>query len=265
MKDFADEPGDLLDEASDGWSHPHPGSAGAPRDEWGHGAGAGTAAEPPATKPATKPEDDIRPEPVRGLPEQLPPGEQILWQGRPSSLQLARDALNTRWVLGWFALLGAWRGGATLADGTFVEAGRTAALYLATGALAAAILTACAAVMARATCYTITNRRVSLRIGAALTLHAQVPFTRIGSADLSLNRNGTGTLALEPVGASPLSFAVLWPHARPWHAGRPKPALRSIPDAARVAELLGDAATGAPVTPLRPAREPAPIHAVPAE
>ena len=254
MKDFAEDPG----ASSDGPPSPHPGGAPAPE-----------AGPPPAGRPgaatATRPEDDIRPEPVRGLPEVLPPGERILWQGRPSSIQLARDALNTRWVLGWFALLGTWRAGATLADGTLAEAGRTLALYLATGALAVAILTACAVVMARATCYTITNKRVSLRIGAALTVHAQVPFSRVGAADLSLNRNGTGTIAIDPVGASPLSYAVLWPHCRPWHARDPKPALRSIPDAARVAELLGDAATGAPVAPLRPAREPAPLHAVPAE
>lgn len=240
MRDFADETGAPTPDGAG----PHPGTA-------------------PAR--ATPLEDDIRPEPVRGLPERLPRGEHILWQGRPSSIQLARDALNTRWVMGWFALLGLWRGGATLADGTLAEAGRTLALYLATGALAVAILIACAAIMARATCYTITNKRVSLRIGAALTVHAQVPFSRVGSADLSLNRNGTGTIAIDPVGASPLSFAVLWPHSRPWHARDPKPALRSIPDAERVADLLGDAATGAPVAPLQPAREPASIHAVPAE
>ena len=192
----------------------------------------------------TVPHDDIRPEPVRGLPAPLPEGERILWQGRPSSLQLARDALNARWVLGWFALLAVWRGGATLAEAPPAEAARVAALYLGTGALASAILIACATVMARATVYTITDRRVSMRIGAALTLHAQVPFSRLGAADVSLNRDGSGTIALTPIGRSPLSFLVLWPHSRPWHAGRPQPALRSIPDAARVGELLSEAACG---------------------
>lgn len=211
----------------------------------------------PRTHPRAAPlEDDIRPEPVRGLPEALPPGERVLWQGRPSSLQLARDALKARWVLGWFALLGAWRGGAALADAPPSEALRVAGLYLATGALAALLLLGCAALMARATCYTITNRRVAMRIGAALTLHAQIPFSRIGSADVSLNRNGTGTIAIDPIGASPLSYAVLWPHCRPWRAKRPQPALRSIPRAGAVADLLAEAATGGLVA--TPARAPAP-------
>lgn len=255
MRDFVDEPLSPAAEAGPPCAHR------APAPEAGR--------EPSATRP----EDDIRPEPVRGLPEAPPEGEVILWQGRPSSIQLARDALNMRWVLGWFALLGLWRGGATLADAPLAEAARVAALYLATGALASLILLACATVMARATCYTITNRRVSMRIGAALTLHAQVPFSRIGSADVSRNRNGTGTVALDPIGESPLSYLVLWPHCRPWHARDPKPALRSIPDVDAVAELLGEAATGGlvepatapPTAPARAAARPAPAHAVPAE
>ena len=193
---------------------------------------------------------------MRGLPQPLPEGERILWQGRPSSVQLARDALNARWVLGWFALLAVWRGLATLGEAPAAEAARVAALYLATGALATTILLACATAMARATVYTITDRRVSLRIGAALTLHAQVPFSRLGAADVSLNRDGSGTIALTPIGRSPLSFLVLWPHSRPWHAGRPQPALRSIPDAAEVAELLSEAAGGGLVGRPHEARGP---------
>jgi hypothetical protein len=34
---------------------------------------------------------------------------------------------------------------------------------------------------------------------------------------------------------------VLWPHVRPWHAKRPQPALRCIPDAERVARMIGEA------------------------
>ncbi len=32
-------------------------------------------------------------DPVPGLPERLPAGEEILWQGRPEALTLAREAL----------------------------------------------------------------------------------------------------------------------------------------------------------------------------
>ena len=203
----------------------------------------------------THPEDDIRPEPVRGLPERLPAGERILWQGAPSSWHLTAQALKARWVIGWFALLAAWRGGAALADGTLAAAGQVVAVYALIGAAAVAVLFACGHVMARSTVYTLTNRRVVMRIGAALTVTLQMPFDRIGSADLALGRGGTGTISFTPIGDGKLGTLALWPHCRPW-AKRAQPSFRAIPDAARVAELVGDLATGGAAGPL-PARAPA--------
>ena len=197
----------------------------------------------------TVPEDDIRPEPVRGLPELLPDGERIVWQGAPSPWHLTAEALKARWVIGWLALLAFWRGGATLADGTAAEALRVVATYAVIGAAAVAVLYACGTVMARSTVYTLTTRRVVMRIGAALTVTLQMPFARIGSADLALGRGGTGTISFAPIGDGTLGTLALWPHCRPW-AKRAQPAFRAIPDAARVAGLVGDLATGGPARPL---------------
>lgn len=215
----------------------------------------------------TRPDDDIRPEPVRGLPERLPAGERIVWQGAPAPWHLTAQALKARWVIGWFVLLALWRGGATLADGTLADAGRVVATYAVIGAAAVAVLYACGYVMARSTVYTLTNRRVVMRIGAALTVTLQMPFSRIGAADLAPGRGGTGTIAFEPIGDGKLGTLALWPHCRPW-AKRAQPAFRAIPDAARVAELVGDLATGGAPMPL--ATEAAPERgyagaAVPAE
>ena len=43
--------------------------------------------------------DDFATEPVPGLPGHLPPGEVVLWQGRPDAWRLAREAF----ALDWFA------------------------------------------------------------------------------------------------------------------------------------------------------------------
>ena len=56
-------------------------------------------------------------EPERGLPEPLPPGETVLWQGSPDWLLLARRAFHVRKVAVYFGLLLAWRVAGTLADG----------------------------------------------------------------------------------------------------------------------------------------------------
>ena len=80
------------------------------------------------------------------------------------------------------------------------------------------------------------------RIGAALTLTLNLPYREIGNAALSLRKNGTGTIALETTGKVQFSLLVLWPHARPWHFSPSQPALRAIPDAAHVAQILAQAA-----------------------
>lgn len=81
-----------------------------------------------------------------------------------------------------------------------------------------------------------------MRIGAALTLTLNLPFKKIMAADLSLHRNGSGTIALRTSGPAKLSYLILWPHVRPWQMKRTQPALRAIPDAAKVAAILTEAA-----------------------
>lgn len=186
--------------------------------------------------------DDFKTEPLPGLPELPPAGEVILWQGRPDWLALARQSLNLGWVAGYFALLALWRG---VAIGMEQGAGlgiKATVPYLAMGLAACLMLALVAFVQARATVYTITNRRVAMRIGAALTVTLNIPFTRLAAADLALGRDGIGTIALRTMGETRLSYLVCWPHVRPWHIAEPQPALRCLPDAARVAELLSDAA-----------------------
>ena len=86
------------------------------------------------------PHDDFAVEPVEGLPERPPEGEFILWQGRPSALALARDALNLWWVVGYFVLLAVWRVGASSADMPFTEALPLGLPFLILGAIAAGVL-----------------------------------------------------------------------------------------------------------------------------
>ena len=186
--------------------------------------------------------DDFAFEPVRGLPERLPRGEVILWQGRPHTWRLAVEALSVWWVAGYFVLLAAWRSIVAGADLPFWEAVRTGSPFLVMGAVACAILWLIALVQARATVYTVTNRRVAMRIGAALTITLNLPYRWIESADLDLRRGGTGTIALRLTGETRLSYLNTWPHVRPWRMKHTQPALRCIPDAARVAQIVAEAA-----------------------
>lgn len=186
--------------------------------------------------------DDFKFEPVRGLPEKLPEGEYILWQGSPSTWRLAREALSLNWIIGYFALLAVWRVGVSSTTMPLAEAMTHAVPFVVIGSVAALMILALAAVQARSTVYTLTNKRVAMRIGAALTMTLNLPYSQIGSASLDLRKSGHGTIVFELVGDTRLSYILTWPHVRPWKMARTQPALRCIPDAERVARIFADAA-----------------------
>lgn len=186
--------------------------------------------------------DDFKFEPIRGLPEELPPDEHILWQGAPDPRRLARDALALRWIAAYFALLAVWRVGVSSADFPFGQALLHGLPLVALGLVACGILYGIAYMQARSTVYTLTNKRVAMRIGAALTMTLNLPYTWIGTAKLDLKPSGHGTLAFELIGDTRLSYLMTWPHVRPWYIARTQPALRCIPDAEQIAHLFADAA-----------------------
>ena len=76
----------------------------------------------------------------------------------------------------------------------------------------------------------------------ALPMALNIPFRRIGSASVARQGNDTADIPLVLTGPDRISYLHLWPHVRPWLLRQPQPALRAIPDAARVARLLADAA-----------------------
>jgi hypothetical protein len=172
-------------------------------------------------------------EPIRGLPGNLPEGEHILWQGAPSWKRLARDAFKTRWIAAYFVALLLW----ALVDGNAIGF----AMTLFVGAVGLALLNLLAWLAARATVYTITNRRIVFRFGIALPKCVNLPMVAIAGAGFKRNADGTGDIPLALLGEHRLGYAQFWPHVRPWKLAAPEPMLRALPDAAHVAELLSEA------------------------
>ena len=204
--------------------------------------------------------DDFKFEPIPGLPEALPEGEEILWQGRPGTWRLAREAWKLNWVLGYFAVLTVWRIGVSSTTVPRGEAMLHGVPFVVAGVLATLIILALAAVQARSTIYTLTNKRVAMRIGAALTMTLNLPYVCIANADVQKRRDGYGTLSFELMGDTRLSYLMSWPHTRPWRFAKTQPALRAIPDVARVAAIFAEAAetrvSQPQVTRISPAADP---------
>ena len=187
-------------------------------------------------------EDDFAVEPIEGLPELLPKGEVILWQGRPNWLRLTIESLNLWWVIGYFGLLAAWRFLSVIDYMPFGTSISASIPFLFVAAFVGLLLCGVGYIQAKETLYTITNRRVVMRIGAALTLTLNLPFTKIDNAAVAKKRGGFGNIAFETSGDTKFSYFVLWPHARSWYFGKPQPTLKCIPDIEKVSSILGQAA-----------------------
>ena len=184
-------------------------------------------------------------EPVPGLPEALPEGERLLWQGEPGFASLALGTFHVRKLAVYFVVLLLLRIALALGDGgdgAGVAAALAGSVWLAVLAAAAiGILLVYARLVARATRFTITDRRVVIRCGVALPLTVNLPFSRIEAADLRLRGDGGGDISLTTDRSSRASFLLLWPFVKPWRWLRVRPVLRALPDAKRVAAILADA------------------------
>ncbi len=183
-----------------------------------------------------------------GLPEALPAGEQMLWQGTPDWRVLARHGFHIRSFALYFALLIAWRGLATWSDGAPAATVAASVLWpLPLAALALGFIGLLAWLVGRNAVYTLTDRRVVMRIGIVLTVTFNLPLSRIETVRLhALGRAGEsasrpGDIALLLDAHDRIGYIHLWPHARPWHFRRTEPMLRALPEADRVARLLVDA------------------------
>lgn len=175
-----------------------------------------------------------------GLPEALPDGEQLLWQGKPAWRSLALHAFHVRALAVYFSALLAARLLFLFSEGAGAAEALRGALPLGLMfGFALGMLTLLAWLSARTTAYSLTNRRLVMRVGIVLTLTFNLPLKRLNGAGLALHgRAGTGDIPVQLAAPDKIAFFHLWPHARPWRLGRPEPMLRCIPDAARVAQAL---------------------------
>ena len=193
-------------------------------------------------------------EPQYGLPERLPANEKILWQGSPDVRVLARSAFHLRKLVLYFGVLIALQGAQVTAEGAAL-ADVLLALVWPAGLSALALLGVwtLAWLTARTAVYTVTDRRVVMRIGIVLTLTFNLPLRSIETAALRQGPDGHGDIVLALKGPDHIAWLHLWPHARPWHLKRTQPMLRALPQVAEVAALLQkawSAQTGGAVEPL---------------
>lgn len=177
-----------------------------------------------------------------GLPETLPQGERILWQAAPDWKQLACHAFHVRKIAAYFALMWALQIAHYLDEGAstsviFKQCGTSLLL----ACIALGLLSMSAYYAAQTAIYTLTNRRLVMRVGIVLSLTFNLPLKKIVAADVAHLNQGFGDIALSLNNADRIAWLNLWPHARAWHVKQPQPTLRCVANAVQVAEMLATA------------------------
>lgn len=202
------------------------------------------------------------------LPAPLPQGERVIWQGKPSVKGLALRAFHVRDLPFYFGAFLAWRLWSNWASGaSSAEVVRSILWLVGPALVSAAVLTGLAWLFARATCYTITSKRLLLQFGVALPMTMNIPLSKIAGAAVKVYGDGSGDIPLALADKERVSHLLLWPHVRPWKIIVSEPMLRAVPDAAAVAAKLKEALTGQPgpqavalssVAKQSPSRDPMP-------
>jgi Bacterial PH domain len=144
-------------------------------------------------------------------------------------------------LLYFVAILGARALNELVNGGGAADAAQAVAWLLPVAIFALGMLNLLAYLSSQSTLYTITNKRVIMRVGIVLTLTFNLPFRSIASAGFKSRSSGTGDIPLALAGKDKIAYVHLWPHARPWRVASPEPMLRCVPQAAQVAELLTQA------------------------
>ena len=185
---------------------------------------------------------DIIPE---GLPDHLPEGETLIWQGKPAWQRLAIDAYHVRKVAAYFAVIIVAQAAVNLNNGQPWQDALSAVPVLAGLAFAACgLLLALAYASAKTTSYTLTSKRALMRVGIALPVIINLPFKQIDGVSFALTGKGCGTIVFKTGGGIRLAYLLLWPHAKPWNLTKPLPAFRDIPNVEVVASRLAFALGG---------------------
>ena len=185
-------------------------------------------------------------EPQFGLPERLPADEFIVWQGSPDAGALASAAFHIKKLAIYFLLLMVACAWPALEAGAGAMAVLQAIKWIAPITLIGlGSVWMLAYMTARTTVYTLTNKRVVMRLGIVLTVSFNLPLKQIASADVRLLEGGFGDITLALEGSDRIAWVHLWPSVRPWRINKPEPTLRAIPHVQEVSVKLRDAWTQA--------------------
>ena len=174
---------------------------------------------------------------------ELPQGERVILQTKPDWWRLALSAFHLKAIAVYFILFALWRFGAAIHDFGSTALGTERVLgMLPSFGIGIALLLLLAWFTARATSFTLTDRRLVMRFGVALPSQLNIPLADIDAAGIHVHADASADIPVsfrEDAKGRP-SYFQLWPYARPLKLFAAEPILRAVPEGERVARLLAE-------------------------
>jgi len=177
-------------------------------------------------------------EAVFGFPETLPATEKVLWQGRPCFLLVAKRIFYLPHLFCYFLVLSLLSAGlqSDLLTTKALMADFLLNMFL--GTIAIVVLLSISYLVSSTTVYSITDKRLVMRIGIVLNLSLNIPFSQVQAAESKAYSDHSGDISIQLTPRNKIAYVHLWPHCRPWFFSAPRPRISCVKDVETVASVL---------------------------
>ena len=168
----------------------------------------------------------------------IPNGESILWKGRPSLWGFSWNLFGLKWITLYLGILSVVSVARFFASDFYTAFYVDFLPFFLSGIFASIILIGLAATQTYSTVYIITENRVIIKTGAALSFLISMPFKKIKEVNLQKRGASIGTISFELLSEKRVPYISCWPSVRPWKFKRTQPAFSCIGSVDEVATIL---------------------------
>ena len=174
----------------------------------------------------------------KNILDAIPNGESILWKGRPSLWGFSWNLFGLKWITLYLSMLSIVSVARFFASDFYTAFYVDFLPFFLSGIFASIILIGLAATQTYSTVYVITENRVIIKTGAALSFLISMPFKKIKEVNLQKRGASIGTISFELLSEKRVPYISCWPSVRPWKFKRTQPAFSCIGSVDEVATIL---------------------------
>ena len=174
----------------------------------------------------------------KNILDAIPNGESILWKGRPSLWGFSWNLFGLKWITLYLGILSIVSVARFFASDFYTAFFFDFLPFFLSGIFVSIILIGLAATQPYSTVYIITENRVIIKTGAALSFLISMPFKKIKEVNLQKRGASIGTISFELLSEKRVPYISCWPSVRPWKFKRTQPAFSCIGSVDEVATIL---------------------------